>query len=66
MSEKLDPKKAVYFKPGQRTIPGRKRSKSQNGAGELVEHAASLRGELCPRRVERDHPRHAQADISRS
>ena len=38
MSEKLDPKKAMYLKPNQRTIPGRKRRKAQSSAGEWVEH----------------------------
>lgn len=38
MSEKLDPKKAVYLKPGQRTLSGQKRRKAQNGAREWVEH----------------------------
>jgi hypothetical protein len=38
MSEKLDPKKAVYLKPGQRTLPGQKRPRARNGAGEWVEH----------------------------
>jgi len=47
MSEKLDPKKAVYLKPGQRTLPGQKRGKAQNGKGEWVEHAASLRGDCA-------------------
>jgi hypothetical protein len=37
MSEKLDPKKAVYLKPGQRTVPGQKRRKAQDGS-EWVEH----------------------------
>jgi hypothetical protein len=38
MSDKLDPKKAVYLKPGQRTFPGQKRGKPKNGAGEWVKH----------------------------
>jgi hypothetical protein len=29
MSEKLDPKNALYLKPNQRTIPGRKRRKQK-------------------------------------
>jgi hypothetical protein len=37
MSEKLDPKKAVYLKPGQRTVIGKKRVKDQDGR-EWVEH----------------------------
>jgi hypothetical protein len=32
MPEKLDPKKALYLKPNQRTIPGRKRRKQRKSA----------------------------------
>jgi hypothetical protein len=42
MSEKLDPKKAVYLKPNQRTIPGRKRRKERRSASEWVEHKGDI------------------------
>lgn len=42
MSEKLDPKKAVYLKPNQRALPGRERSRAQNGAGQWVEHKGDV------------------------
>lgn len=38
MSEKLDPKKALCLKSGQRRLPGSKRRKAQTGGGEWVEH----------------------------
>ena len=37
MSDKLDPKKAVYLKPGQRTLPGQQQRKGQDGSA-WVEH----------------------------
>lgn len=38
MSKKLDPEKALYLKPNQRTVPGRKRRKGWSSAAEWVEH----------------------------
>ena len=47
MSKKLDPEKALYLKPNQRTVPGRKRRKGRSSAGGWVEHAASLNGDAA-------------------
>jgi hypothetical protein len=42
MSEKIDPKKAVYLEPGQRRLPGSKECKAQTDAGQWVEHRSGV------------------------
>jgi len=42
MANKLDPKKALYLEPNRRTVPGRKRRRTQNDSGSWVEHKSDV------------------------